>query len=450
VNRVLVVGLARTGEAVACRLLSEGWEVVVVEDHPGGAQYAGRVARVRAAGARVVEAPSDADARALVACADLVVPSPLVAPAHPVVVAATGHGVPVRSELDVAAERARVPLVAVTGTNGKTTVTTLATRMLEASGLRAGSVGNIGRPLVDAVDDDVDLLVVEASSFQLAFATTFGPAVAVLLAVAPDHLDWHGTFAHYAESKAHVFSHQHADGLLVFDADDPVAAELAARAPGRSVGVSLDAGAEGCFRVAGDDLVDAAGVALVPAAAMRRALPHDRTNALAAAAAALAAGATRAGVRAALAAFETLPHRVELVGEHGGVRYYDDSKATNPHAAVRAATSFDSVVLIAGGRNKGLDLGALRGAAPHVRAVVAIGEAADAVAEAFAGRCPVVPAGSMRDAVRAAAALARPGDAVLLSPGCASFDAYSDYAARGEHFAAEVHALAGGADGGGP
>ena len=178
---------------------------------------------------------------------------------------------------------------------------------------------------------------------------------------------------------------------------------------------------------------------------MRRAFVHDRTNALASAIAALAVGATTAGIHDALAKYATLPHRVALVGEAGGVRWYDDSKATNPHAVRAAVAGFESVVLIAGGRNKGLDLSELAATAPPVHAVVAIGEAATEVEAAFATRVPVVIAGSMDEAVAAAAGVAHAGDAVLLSPGCASFDWYTSYAERGDDFARAVQARAGGA-----
>jgi UDP-N-acetylmuramoylalanine--D-glutamate ligase len=201
------------------------------------------------------------------------------------------------------------------------------------------------------------------------------------------------------------------------------------------------ADAEGCFRVVGDDLVFPDGRVLAPIATMKRALGHDRTNALAAAAAALDAGATLDGVRAALANYETMRHRVELVGEAIGVQWYDDSKATNPDAALRAVSSFDSVVLLAGGRNKGLDLSVLASVASHLRAVVAFGEAAPEVEAAFEGLATVVTAPTMHDAVAAARDLAQPGDVVLLSPACASFDAYDGYAARGDDFAAEVREL---------
>lgn len=450
-STALVVGLGETGCAVARRLRAEGWDVIVAEDRPGGDAYAARAASVARLGATVVEAPTGEQYARLVAGAAVVVPSPLVRPTHPVVAAAHAVGVPVRSEIDLAGERARVPVVAVTGTNGKTTVTTLVTAMLVASGRRALAAGNIGRPLIDAVADECDVLVAEVSSFQLAFAETFRPRVAVLLGIAEDHLDWHGDLAHYVASKARVFEHQREDDLLVFDADDEIAARTARAAPARRVAVTtrVPAAHGGAFHVDGGALRTPDGQVIAQVRELRRALTHDLTNSLAAAAAALQVGATADGVRDALRDHTTLPHRVALVGEHGGVEYYDDSKATNPHATVHAAASFESVVLLAGGRNKGLDLRALRAAADHVRHVVAFGEAAEEVAAAFEGLRPVDTVRTMREAVRAAANAARPGDVVLLSPGCASFDAYPGYAARGDDFAAEVRALETGEGGAG-
>jgi UDP-N-acetylmuramoylalanine--D-glutamate ligase len=439
---VVVIGLAETGIAVARRLRAEGDGVVVIEDAPATSErYRARVDELARLGADLVEAPDDARTQSLVASADLVVPSPLVRPTHAAILAAQAAGIPVRSEIDLAAERASMPIVAVTGTNGKTTVTSMVAAMLEASGRRAVAAGNIGRPLLDAVSDDVDVIAAEVSSFQLAFAPTFRPRIAVLLAVTPDHLDWHGSFDAYVAAKAQISAAQRDDDLLVYDADDARARAIAEHAPARTQGVSVRADAEGCFRVVDDDLVFPDGHVLAPIASMRRALLHDRTNALAAAAAALDAGASVDGVRATLASYETMRHRVELVGEAIGVQWYDDSKATNPDAAVRAVASFDSVVLLAGGRNKGLDLSVLATATPHLRAVVAFGEAAPEVAAAFAGRAKVVTATTMHDAVAAARDLARSGDVVLLSPACASFDAYESYAARGDDFAAEVREL---------
>jgi UDP-N-acetylmuramoylalanine--D-glutamate ligase len=444
--RVLVVGLATTGASVVSYTRAAGHEVTVLDDAPGTSDaYAARVARAEADGARIVERPDAAEAAADARAADLVVPSPGVRPDHPALVAAHDAGVPVRSEIDLAAARLRArpdgpKLIAVTGTNGKTTVTTLIDLMLREAGIASAAAGNIGRPLLDAAGDDVAVVVAEVSSFQLAFISdAFAPDVAVLLNVAEDHLDWHGSADAYARAKAELFRHQHASDLLVVNRDDPVALALVAEAPGAVVRFGTDVPAAGDYGVVGTDLVGPTGVlAAVPASGA----PHDTANALAAAAAAVAVGADLEAIARALAGFGGLAHRVQLVGEHGGVRYYDDSKATNPHATAGALAGFEHAVLIAGGRNKGLDLGGLRVHAPQLRAVVAIGDAAGEVEAAFADLLPVVRADSMRAAVRAAAAHAQPGDAVLLSPACASFDWYDSYAARGDDFAREVAALA--------
>ena len=438
----VVIGLAETGLAVTRRLRSEGWDVVIVEDTPGANDaYDERAAAARALGARLDEAPSATAVEAEVATTDLVVPSPLVRLDHPALVAAGVAGVPVRSEIDLAGERATAPIVAVTGTNGKTTVTTLTAAMLAASGQRVVAAGNLGRPLSDAIDDPVDVIVAEVSSFQLACSQTFHPRVGVVLAITPDHLDWHGSYAQYVDAKARITRCQDAADVLVFDADDDDAAAIAAAGPARALGFSRRRDAAGYAREIDGRLVDTAGEPLANIDDMRRALVHDRTNALASGLAAIAAGATTAGVRAALATYETLPHRVALVGEAGGVQWYDDSKATNPDATLRALESFDSVVLLAGGRNKGLDLSVLGRASSRLRGVVAFGEAGPEVARAFPGSVPTETVGSMHDAVHAAARLAQSGDAVLLSPACASFDTYANYAERGDDFAAEVAKL---------
>jgi UDP-N-acetylmuramoylalanine--D-glutamate ligase len=439
---VLVIGLAATGRAVVRRLTREGFELVVVEERPGADDYGDARREAETLGARVVEAPDLAELVRLVATARLVVPSPGVRDTHLAVRAAADAGVEVRSEVDLAGERSRVPIVGVTGTNGKSTVTTLIAAMLQASGVTATAAGNIGRPLIDAVDDDVAVLVAELSSFQLRFAPNLAPRVAVLLNLADDHLDWHGDRAAYEDAKANVFRHQHNTDLLVLNADDARVMRLSGGAVARRVAFSL-ASRPGCFRVDRGVLVGPDGAELVPVSELPANAPHDLANALAAAAAALEVGATVDGVATALRSFARLHHRVELVGQASGVRYYDDSKATNPHATLTAVSGFDSVVLLAGGRNKGLDLGVLRVLAPRLRTVVAIGEAAPEVEDVFDAATPVVRASSMRDAVRHAAEIARSGDAVLLSPACASFDWYSSYAERGDDFAREVAALLG-------
>jgi UDP-N-acetylmuramoylalanine--D-glutamate ligase len=438
-SRVLVLGLGVTGDAVVRHRTGAGDEVTVVEEAPGGDSYRERVATAEARGAKVVERPDRDRLINLVRDCDLLVPSPGVHERHPAIEAARRAGLPIRAEVDLAAELAAARgacVVAVTGTNGKTTVTTLVTSMLNASGVTARAAGNIGLALLDAVGSDIgavaagaDVIVAEVSSFQLAFTTdAFRPRVAVLLNVAPDHLDWHGSFDRYAAAKARVFANQRPDDVLVFNRDDEVASRLAEDARSRRV----------AFSTRDDEIANHIGSFSLTA-------PHDRANARAAAATAFEVGATSDGIARALNEYPRLHHRVAQVGNAGGVQFYDDSKATNPHATLSAVRAFDRddarVVLIAGGRNKGLDLSVLNTLTPRLRAVVAIGEAAGDVEAAFTGGVPVTRADSMQAAVVAAARLAEPGDVVLLSPACASFDWYPSYAARGDDFAREVARL---------
>ncbi|HUF83763.1 MAG TPA: UDP-N-acetylmuramoyl-L-alanine--D-glutamate ligase [Acidimicrobiia bacterium] len=416
--KLVVLGLGVTGDAVVRDAHSRGDHVTVIEDDPGGPGYEQRLERAAASGATVVEQSAPDALTDLIAGADLFVPSPGASPRHPAVAAARAAGVTIRSEVDLAAERiGDQVLVAVTGTNGKTTVTSLVADMVTASGVDALAAGNIGRPLLDAVGGPAEVVVAEVSSFQLAFTTAaFRPRVAVLLNLAEDHLDWHGSFTEYVAAKAKIFANQLDDDALVFNADDERVARLAATAPGRRIPFTVADVATGERR--------------------------EQANARAAAAAATEVGATATGIAAALRDFTGLPHRMQLVGERDRVRYYDDSKATNPHATLAGVGEAPGpVVLIAGGRNKGIDLSVLRPLAPDLRAVVAIGEAAGEVAGVFAGLTPVVEASDMGAAVARAAEHAQPGDVVILSPACASFDWYESYGARGDDFAREVARL---------
>ncbi|MGE3835409.1 MAG: UDP-N-acetylmuramoyl-L-alanine--D-glutamate ligase [Acidimicrobiia bacterium] len=434
--RALVIGLGIAGEAAARRMAERGWEVTVAEDRPSDAS------RARAAGlvgVRVLDGPDAATLDGLVDGAGVVVPSPGVPIGHPGIARALGRGVPVWSEFELVSRWGAAPIVAVTGTNGKTTVTTLVASMLAESGLRTVAAGNNETPLVEVVDDDLDVVVVEASSFRLEFTETFRPAVGVWLNLAEDHLDWHPSMAAYADAKARIWQAQQPTDLALANAEDPVVMRYARQVRSRLATFGLETGE---WRVEAGQLAGPDG-AILPVTALWRSLPHDCTNALAASAAALAAGASVDGVRHALRAFRGLPHRLVLVGDDGGVRFYDDSKATDPHATVAALRSFPSSVLIAGGRNKGLDLSVLAAEADRVRAVVAIGEAAAEVEAAFDGVVPVRTASSMDEAVATARSLAADGDAVLLSPACASFDWYRGYGERGDDFARAVRALVG-------
>jgi UDP-N-acetylmuramoylalanine--D-glutamate ligase len=444
----LVVGFGVTGAAVARALVDHGEDVVAVDDRPGP----GAFEAASELGLELIAGPDHGALGDLVRGAAALLPAPGLPATHPAFELAREHGTPVLSEFDLAARWDDRPLLAITGTDGKTTVTTLTCEMLEASGLAAQAVGNTPVPLVAAIaDPTIDVFVVEASSFRLDHSRRFSPAVGTWLNFAPDHLDNHRSLDEYEAAKARIWRDQQDHQVAIGNLDDPVVARHLAAAPARRVGFGVGPAAAaavgGAYTVTDGVLVTAAGEELAPVADLPRAFPHDLLNGLAAAATALAGGGSVEGARAALCGFRGLPHRVELVGEAGAVRWYDDSKATTPHAVLAAVEAFPSLVLIAGGRNKGLDLSALAAVSDRTRAVVAIGDAASEVVAAFAPTgVPVWPAASMDEAVALAAAAAEPGDAVLLSPGCASFDWYRSYGDRGDDFARAVreHLAAGG------
>ncbi|MCC6434796.1 MAG: UDP-N-acetylmuramoyl-L-alanine--D-glutamate ligase [Acidimicrobiales bacterium] len=447
---VAVVGVGVMGEAVARALVARGHRPILVDDRPGPRHQALQ----RELGLVVRAAPGAGEAAAwaeLLAGVGWFLPTPGLPEHHPAFAAAAAAGLGTISEFDLAAAWDHRPVAAITGTNGKTTVTMMVTAMLERTGRHAAAVGNTDVPLVAALDDRrVEVFVVEASSFRLGHSRHFAPSVGTWLNFAPDHLDVHRDLATYERSKARIWRDQGAGDTAVGNLDDPVVAEHLAGAPGRRIGFTIrtgtagTAGPVGAYGVADGWLHDEQGEHLVPVAELPRALPHDLANALAALATALAAGADRAAAVEVVRTWQQLPHRVQLVAEGAGLRFYDDSKATTPHATLAALSGFDRVVLIAGGQNKGIDLSGLADGAEHVRAVVAIGAAADEVAAAFANRVPVVAVRTnMDDAVAAAAAQAAPGDAVLLSPACASFDWYRNYGERGDDFARAARAWVG-------
>ncbi len=431
-RRVLLVGMGVTNRAVAGSLLRRRHEVVAVDDRADDA-LRGAAADL---GVDLIESPGPESLAELVKGADLVVPTPGLPDHHGVFALADEMGRPVVSELDLAAVWDDRPVAAITGTNGKTTVVELAVDSLERSAVAAVAAGNIDVPLVTAIDDPrAEVFVVEASSFRLARTCWFSPAVGTWLNFAPDHLDVHADLAAYEAAKAALWERLPESGTAVANRADPV---VMSHAPVDRRVVTFGSG--GDFRRAGDDLVGPDGPFLT-VDRLWRSLPHDIDKALAAAATVVPLGARLDAVAAAGESFSGLPHRIELVGEVDGSRYYDDSKATTPHATTVALAGFAKVVLIAGGRNKGIDLSALAVGRDQVAAVIAIGEAAENVAEVFAGTIPIEHAVDMDDAVARARRLASGGVPVLLSPGCASFDWYRNYRERGDDFARAVAEL---------
>ena len=435
-DSAVVLGLGIAGRAVARALVKRGISVVAVEDRLTNDM----VTFAAELGCTLMHEDDGYTFDELFSQADAFVPSPGVPESHVAFAAARSAGIRRISEFDIASWFDDRPIVAITGTDGKTSVTMLTVAMLEASGVTAAAVGNTETPLIDVIDrPEYDVFVVEASSFRLGHSEHFSPIAAAWLNFSPDHLDVHESLAHYEAAKARIWSDLAADALAVAPVDDDlVRSHLPTDRDTVVVGLKPGNGANAY--VENDRLIvdgiDVAGVDALP-----RTFDHDVTNTLVAAALALRVGANPAGIEAAIRSHELAPHRIQHVADIAGVSYYNDSKATVPHAVVTAVSGFDSVVLLAGGKNKGLDLSELASTADRLRAVVALGDAADEVVGAFDGIRPVHRAAGMDDAVETATALAEAGDVVLLSPGCASFDQYPNYGARGDDFIRAVREL---------
>jgi UDP-N-acetylmuramoylalanine--D-glutamate ligase len=446
-RRVLVVGVARTGLAVARHLVGAGARVRLVDRRAD--------ARVPEDVASRVEVVLGEDGAALLDGADLVVPSPGVSASAPLLRSAVERGVAVLSEVELAARAIDAPLVAITGTNGKSTTTSLAGAMLARPGRRVFVGGNLGTPLIEAVGDRFDVVVAEISSFQLEWVDRFHPRVAALLNVSDDHLDRHGDLASYARLKARVFARQTPADAAVLNRDDPqvraATSEVAARIQGFGARRDAHPGAWSEERHA--ELGDGEIIVVEPGGRFRLDLTrapllglHNHENAMAAALIARDVGAAPDEMQATLDGFTGLRHRMEAVREVGGVAYVDDSKGTNVGALLRALESFADgrVVLIAGGLAKDGDYRVARAIlARKVHSVQLYGAAREVLEESWRGVAEIATHQAFRDAFAAAAGVATPGDVVLLSPGCASMDQFTDYAARGDAFQALVRELRG-------
>jgi UDP-N-acetylmuramoylalanine--D-glutamate ligase len=433
-ERAVVVGLGVSGTASARALAEEGAVVRVSESRPD--------AEVPTALSDLgVEVLSGGHEPAHLDGATVLVVSPGVPPRAPVLGWARERGLPVWGELELGARLARVPYLAVTGTNGKTTTTGMLSSILGASGIDAPACGNVGHPMPTAARETHDALVVEASSFQLDVQASFQPQVSVLLNLAPDHLDWHGTFDAYAGAKAKIFARQEGDDVHVGNRDDDASAARSRTASCEVNWFTLDEPERGETGYVGRALAGRWGTETVLLGAPPFDTPALRADAAAAAAAANAFGVGEDAIRAGLTAFVPGPHRGETVAVVDGVRFVDDSKATNPHATLAALGRGGGAVRIAGGDAKGVDLSPIGALAPRLAGVVAIGASADEVVDLFQRSVPTRKAGSIEEAVRTAFELApRPGR-VLLAPACASWDMFRDYRERGDRFTAAARAI---------
>jgi len=437
-TRVLIVGLGISGFSAARALAHLDAKVRVTESGDGTAVRQ-RAAALQKLGVEVEVGGHDLES----AFADIAVVSPGIPLDAPVVAHLRREGIAIWSEIELGYRLAKgQDFIAITGTNGKTTTTGLVATMLQQAGLTAVAAGNIGTPLVEAVIETPPdgVIVAEVSSFQLATIERFKPRVAVLLNIDEDHTDWHGSVDAYAAAKERITSNQTSGDSLVFNLDDERCRAIAERADARGVPFSRSEAPEDGMGVAGTEVVWR-GEPLISVADIPLAGVPGLEDTMAAAAAALESGADVRSIVRALKGYRPPSHRMELIAEAGGVRYIDDSKATNPHATLAAVEGLQDVVLIAGGRSKGIDLSRLAATVPPVVGVVAMGEAAPQVEDVFNGLAPVKRAADMQEAVALAHGMSTSGGSVLLSPGCASLDMYESYAARGEEFARAVRRL---------
>jgi UDP-N-acetylmuramoylalanine--D-glutamate ligase len=446
----VVVGLGKTGVSVLRYLARQGVPVSATDSRaepPGLAQIGDLDIDMRLGGFDL----------ALLDGATQLLISPGVSQAEPIAAAARARGIPVLGDIELFARAVRAPVIGVTGTNGKSTVTSLVAHMAAAAGRQVLAGGNLGKPALDLLAEPVpDLYVLELSSFQLETTTSLALSAAVVLNVTADHLDRYASVEDYAKAKERIFARA---ATVVLNADDPrvmgmrgtvlAGAAAATRTPPRIVTFSIERPNADftLLRRGGEAWLARGSTPLLDVARMKLVGLHNAANALASLALGEAAGLPMSAMLAALETFKGLKHRSEWVADRTGVRYVDDSKGTNVGATLAAVAGLSGpLVMIAGGDGKGQDFMPLRTAfRGKVRRVVLIGKDAPALEAALEGVCATERAATLPAAVRAAAAAAQPGDTVLLSPACASLDMFRDYNHRGEVFAAAVRELGGGA-----
>ncbi|MEW6334678.1 MAG: UDP-N-acetylmuramoyl-L-alanine--D-glutamate ligase [Thermodesulfobacteriota bacterium] len=440
-KKAAVIGAGITGIATVRFLAGQGARIALTDEKPAPA-WENSVADLKGQRGPLTVVPYGP---AVLDGADLVVPSPGVYPGNPILKEALARSIPVLSELELAWQFLKTPVIAITGTNGKTTVTTLIGDILRAAGNRVFVGGNIGAPLIGYAGgpQEAQWAVTEVSSFQLQWRRDFRPAVALLLNTTHDHIDYHGSFAAYRQAKESIFSRQTAADTAILNADEPSTEALIGRLRAQVECFSSTTPVPRGMFLEGETLVRIARSGdreEYPLGMIRIPGRHNVENVMAAILAARVCGCSPPDIMGAVGDFRGIAHRIEYVGEVDGVRYYDDSKGTNVGAVVRALQSFaPPVVLLLGGRDKQGDFETL---APlireRVRALICFGEARRTIDGLVGGLAPTRLTATMAEAVTAARALASPGDVVLLSPGCASFDEFTDYKARGKAFQALV------------
>ena len=442
-KKVLVVGLAHTGIATALFCAERGARVTATEARPE-LEIAETAAKLRSAG---VTLELGGHRPETFVQQDLIVPSPGVPPMMPALAAARAIGVPVWSEIELAWRFLRGRLICITGSNGKTTTTSLIGHILETAGFPVQVAGNIGTPLISRVDisSDTSFTVVEASSFQLESISAFRPDISVLLNLTPDHLDRHGSIEAYAAAKARIFENQTEEDAAVINAEDAVAPQYAPAGARVFWFSRVKRVANGCY-LRGDEIVfrcEGTETVLLERKDIGLRGSHNIENVLAAAAAARLAGAQPAAIAEGVRTFAGVEHRIEYVATISGVEYFNDSKATNVDATLKALDAFPGkVVVILGGKDKGSDFRILRQALrSRARMALLIGSAADKIETELAGVIPVERAETMARAVEIASRRAQPGDTVLLAPACASLDQFENYEHRGRVFKQLVREL---------
>lgn len=443
-KKIVVVGLGRTGQALVDFLLGQGARVIGTDVQTSD-QLGEPVQRLTQAGAFLELGGHRVET---FITADLIILSPGVPPTFEALIKAKARGVPITGEIELAASFIQAPMVAVTGTNGKTTTTSLIGAIFAAAGLKTFVGGNIGSPLIGLVHSDqpVDMVVIEVSSFQLETTDSFRPNVAVLLNITPDHLDRYTTYEEYRQAKINIFARQTEADWAILNADDFLINDLTLRP--RTLWFSREKVQDNGAVVQEEDIVvrrEGQVVGKLPLAQLTLEGAHNQENVMAALLAAMAMGVDLEVAARAVSTFKGLSHRVEAVGEFGGVRYYDDSKGTNVGAVIKSLEGFQApIILIAGGRDKAGDFQALKPLVREkVKLLILLGEAKNIIAEVLSGETETVLVQDMAEAVRLAKSRAVPGDVVLLSPACASFDMFTDYGHRGRVFTEAVREIAG-------